>query len=211
MKLNIVVPWVLVLGLSAGLASVLVKNNAKDAELTSLRQQAGEMEQLEAELAEARQRGQVSEDQVLVSRKDKEELLRLRNEVGTLRDERLKLARDIQTAQGRADAAKAQADDALRQAQAMTAQAAQMRATNRTAAIDTRSACINQLRQIDGAKQQWALENQKTAEAIPTAQEIAPYIGLGGNTLPPCPAGGVYSINAVGVVPGCSIPGHALQ
>jgi hypothetical protein len=38
-----------------------------------------------------------------------------------------------------------------------------------------RNACINNLRQIDAAKQEWALENDKTADAIPTEQDLLPY------------------------------------
>ena len=40
--------------------------------------------------------------------------------------------------------------------------------------------CINNLRQIDAAKQQWALENSKTDDAVPTALELLPYLRDGG-------------------------------
>jgi hypothetical protein len=40
-------------------------------------------------------------------------------------------------------------------------------------------ACVNNLRQLDGAKQQWALENRKTAQAIPAPQGIAPCLRTG--------------------------------
>jgi len=72
-----------------------------------------------------------------------------------------------------------------------------------------RNTCLNNLRQIDAAKQQWALANSKTSDATPTVQEIAPY--LPGNALPVCPAGGTYTLNAMNKLPTCSIPGHALQ
>lgn len=70
-----------------------------------------------------------------------------------------------------------------------------------------RNECINNLRQIDSAKQQWALENNKSDSAIPTAVELLPYLQ---NGFPTCPSGGRYSINAVGDFPTCSIPGHTL-
>ena len=70
------------------------------------------------------------------------------------------------------------------------------------------NACINNLRIIDAAKQQWALENDKTADAIPPAQDLLPYFR--GGIFPVCPSGGGYTINAVGVPPTCSIPGHVL-
>jgi hypothetical protein len=69
--------------------------------------------------------------------------------------------------------------------------------------------CINHLRQIDAAKNQWALENNKPTGVTPTAQDIAPY--LTNENIPSCPAGGFYSINAIGEPPTCSIAGHALQ
>jgi hypothetical protein len=65
------------------------------------------------------------------------------------------------------------------------------------------NACINNLRQIDGAKQQWALEQRKLDTDVPTATDIAPYIK--GNHVPTCPNGGVYTVGAVNTDPTCSI------
>ena len=48
----------------------------------------------------------------------------------------------------------------------------------------------------------------KTDDDIPTALELLPY--LKDAVFPTCPSGGTYTINAVGVPPTCSIPGHAL-
>jgi uncharacterized protein (DUF3084 family) len=76
------------------------------------------------------------------------------------------------------------------------------------AAVNQLNACINNLRQVDAAKQEWALENNKATAAVPTAQDLLPYLPDG--LFPVCPAGGLYSINAVGVTPTCSIPGHVL-
>ena len=70
-------------------------------------------------------------------------------------------------------------------------------------------ACINNLRMIAGAKQQWALENKKSATDTPTAADIAPYFPKNNPIV--CPAGGTYSINAVNVAPTCTVPTHALQ
>lgn len=73
------------------------------------------------------------------------------------------------------------------------------------------NACVNNLRAIDGAKQQWALENKKHATDTPTAEDVRPYLGRGTNyEFPVCPGGGVYTIGAVGEKPTCSIPGHVL-
>lgn len=68
--------------------------------------------------------------------------------------------------------------------------------------------CINNLRQIDAAKQQWALENGKKADDIPTAEDLKPYFKNG--VFPTCPSGGTYTIGADSNAPTCSIPGHKL-
>jgi hypothetical protein len=39
--------------------------------------------------------------------------------------------------------------------------------------------CINNLRQIDAAKQQWVLENSKTNNEVPTWSDLKPFLGRG--------------------------------
>ena len=70
------------------------------------------------------------------------------------------------------------------------------------------NACINNLRQIDAAKQQWALEKNKDATDVPTVQDLAPYFKDG--IFPVCPDGGTYAINALSTAPTCTIAGHVL-
>ena len=75
------------------------------------------------------------------------------------------------------------------------------------------NACINNLRQIDGAKQQWALETKQNGTATPVATDIDPYMGRSGSTANVlCPAGGAtatfassYTINSVTNSPACQI------
>jgi general secretion pathway protein G len=56
------------------------------------------------------------------------------------------------------------------------------------------NACINNLRQYDGAVQQWALENKKSSSDPYGLTSIQPYIKLdSNNNLPQCPAGGTYA------------------
>ncbi len=70
-----------------------------------------------------------------------------------------------------------------------------------------KNACINNLRQIDGAKEQWALENKKSAGSASVAAEVEAYIKGGA---PKCPAGGTYTYGAVDTSPTCGITGHTL-
>jgi hypothetical protein len=71
------------------------------------------------------------------------------------------------------------------------------------------NACINNLRQIDGAKQEWALENNKKGSDTPTQADLVRFINKNG-PFPVCPAGGTYTIGAVSNAPTCSIPKHKL-
>ena len=75
-------------------------------------------------------------------------------------------------------------------------------------ALIHRNTCINNLREIDAAKQQWALEKNATLDAVPTVKNLLPYLKNG--VFPACPDGGTYSINSVEDLPTCSIPGHVL-
>jgi hypothetical protein len=74
------------------------------------------------------------------------------------------------------------------------------------------NACINNLRQIDAAANQFALENRKrTGDPISFPSDLTPYIKLTDDSkIPPCPDGGVYTLTKVGDTPTCSIPGHVL-
>jgi prepilin-type N-terminal cleavage/methylation domain-containing protein len=74
------------------------------------------------------------------------------------------------------------------------------------------NACINNLRQIDGAKQQWALENKQVSTvAAPNLSVIQPYLGRGtAGTVPTCPASGIYTINDLTTAPSCTVANHVL-
>ena len=74
------------------------------------------------------------------------------------------------------------------------------------------NACLNNLRQIDGSKQQWALENGKVATDTPADTDIQPFLGRGsGGSIGSivCPLAttktlvGSYTIGNVGTAPVC--------
>ena len=79
------------------------------------------------------------------------------------------------------------------------------------------NACINNLRQIDAAVNEWALETKQTTGATVTFPgALTPYIKLNASSsIPGCPAGGTYAVAAVGNSPTCTLantvtPGHFL-
>jgi|ERR1043165_2914431 prepilin-type N-terminal cleavage/methylation domain-containing protein len=70
------------------------------------------------------------------------------------------------------------------------------------------NACINNLRQIDSATQQWALETGASDATAPTS---AVYAYIKGGVVPKCPANGKYTLGAdVTKTPTCNIGGHTL-
>jgi hypothetical protein len=213
-------PWLCVLGLAAGLGWLYSADKKKDADMAVLREDSQQLQQVKAELEQVKAAGaQAATDELTRLRKEHDELLRLRNEARQLRTDKQQLSAQAQTAQVQAQRAQAQ----VQTLQANPAQPGAPAATDAAAraAFEARygltsqntqqaqvNACINNLRMIDGAKQQWALEKQKGPNAMPTAADLSPY--LRSNTLPVCPAGGVYTLNPVYLAPLCNIPGHAL-
>jgi prepilin-type N-terminal cleavage/methylation domain-containing protein len=74
------------------------------------------------------------------------------------------------------------------------------------------NACINNLRLVDAAKQQWALEQKKQTTDTMAGTDLQPYLGRGANgELPTCPVDPgnsfttSYQPNNVGTTPQCLI------
>jgi hypothetical protein len=77
-----------------------------------------------------------------------------------------------------------------------------------------KNACVANLKQIDGAVQQWALENRKSGKAPVTTSDVLEY--LKGSVLPMCPQGGTYQVTTPDQLPICTIngqtcPRHSLE
>ncbi|MCL5098828.1 MAG: prepilin-type N-terminal cleavage/methylation domain-containing protein [Candidatus Omnitrophica bacterium] len=71
--------------------------------------------------------------------------------------------------------------------------------------------CIANLKQIEGAVQQWALEEKKPAGAAVTLTDISgdatKQLKGAINTDINCPAGGTYAVTTVDALPTCSVGG----
>lgn len=69
-----------------------------------------------------------------------------------------------------------------------------------------RTACIANLKAIEGAKAFWALENKKQPSDIPNDADLfGPDKAI--SAKPKCPEGGIYTLNAVSDSPQCSVHG----
>jgi prepilin-type N-terminal cleavage/methylation domain-containing protein len=65
------------------------------------------------------------------------------------------------------------------------------------------NACVANLKQIEGAKEQWALENKKTVGTPVDVAAVNSY--LKNSAAPQCHADGTYTYNPVGKAPTCSL------
>lgn len=218
-----ILPWLAALALLGAAAFLFSTNRKLVAEVTALRTESVQMESLRAEVDQLKATGSPAQaEEIARLKKNTEELLKLRNENRQLRDASKQLEQQAQTAQAREQAARAQAEAANSQVaaittniHALTAQALseQQKALAARYGVQTLTAdqilsgCINNLRHVDGAKQQWALENRKTANDVPNESDVAAYLK---NGVPKCPGGGAYTLGAVGVAPVCSVASHAL-
>ena len=209
--MKIIIPWLVALLAIGGVFYFHNTTQQATQAAATLQQQVQELQTVREE-NEKLKTSQVSKDELERLQKDSHEVLKLRNQVQLLRGEQDKLKQSAQAAQNQSQQAQAQIEAV--QSQLKTAQQAAV--TARTAALpataeDQANSCINLLRQIDAAKNQWALETGKTGDALPTEHDIAPYLKLDADgNIPKCPAGGTRTINAANVSPACSIAGHVL-
>jgi len=208
MKLNRAFVWLLVVAFLVSEVFLFSALRQKQAAQNSYQTQKQRADDLQAQLDSLKSSNADSQSAELSKlRADNQDLPRLRNQVTQLQTANQKLSQQLKATTSYAQQQQVQ----LQQLSAESQQAravAQITVEQAEAAVERRNTCINNLRQIDAAKQQWALENNKPADAIPAAQDLLPYLKDG--IFPVCPSGGTYTINAVGDLPTCSIPGHAL-
>ncbi len=205
-----ILPWLLVVAFGAAAASFYISGSAKDRQLDSMHAQIQEMDAVRTKADELQKQVTEQTEQIASMQKDNAELLKLRGQVRQMTDENAKLQKQVATAQTQAERSQAE----VQQVQARVAENAKAMAEQQVLQArqnaGAANACINNLRLIDGAKQQWALEKNKTADDIPQPQDLLPYLGRNAQ-FPQCPGGGRYTLNAVSKAPTCSMPGHALQ
>src|SRR6266446_2482340 len=77
---------------------------------------------------------------------------------------------------------------------------------------ESSNACINNLRQLDGAKQQWALAHNKATNDVPSWDHIRPYVKLSpSGELPRCTRGGAYTLGRIDEPPSCAVMEHNMS
>lgn len=69
--------------------------------------------------------------------------------------------------------------------------------------------CFENLKQIEAAKQLFGMESaKKNGDDVSESDIVGPALFI--RKMPECPAGGTYSIGAIGANATCTIPGHSL-
>jgi len=199
-----ILPWILVVGLAVGVVAQYSANHKQESELAQLREQIAELQKQQTPSEQAKKTSDSENQELAQLRQDHDDLLRLRNKVRKLEDENAQLAKAAQSASKSApqqlapqDLQKLQAENNQLRAQAMFAQA-----TNQF------NVCVANLRQIQTAKEQWAAANGRPVGSLVNPPDIAN--SFPNKTVPSCPAGGIYTLNPVGINPICSSPGHVL-
>ena len=210
MKTKSWVLWLLVAAFLASVGFLFLANRQKVVALDSARAAEQHAAALQAQLDQLKSSIAAERNAELSKlRADNLDLPRLRNQVTQLQAANMKFQAANQKLTQQLQAILTTAQDQQTQLEKLVTEKQQARAAaQQSDAEAARNTCINHLRQIDAAKNEWALENNKTTGAIPTAQDIAPYIKLDANgNIPSCPSGGTYTIGAVGESPSCSIHG----
>jgi uncharacterized protein (DUF3084 family) len=175
-------------------------NHERDAALADLRDARQQLQQTQAELSDLKTSSAGLEVAEVSSLRKQNEVLTgkvaaLQKNVEQLQAESRQTAQHLTTARTALE---------LQQEHLKQLQTEQQQAT----LVANANACIANLRALDAAKQQWALEKARGTDAVPTAQDLLPYLKDG--VFPTCPDGGNYTLNAVGELPTCSIQGHVL-
>lgn len=188
------------------------EKGALQSQLAELREQVRQMETKATDPKEVeRLRAQAREAVEL--KKEVEEVHRLRGEVTLLRKDKATFEKaSAENAQLRDWASRVQAENAVVRGQNQSlaqAQAAAISGASPQVEQTHKALCIANLKQLDGAIQQWALENNRKAT---DDVELRPVLSfLKGSLLPVCPSRGLYQPGpTVSAAPTCSIPGHTL-
>jgi septal ring factor EnvC (AmiA/AmiB activator) len=210
MKLKDWVLWLCVVALLVTEVFLFSANRQKEAAVVQLRESEQKVEQLQADL------DQLKNSSVSTLRTENARLRAdnqgLTQKFSQLQGQNRQLQQQVQKLNQQLETAHTAAQQQQQQLEQMQTETQQTGAATESTADASanaqQNACINNLRLIDAAKQEWALEYNRPANAVPTVQNLLPYFTDG--VIPTCPAGGVYTLNVVGVPPTCSIAGHVL-
>jgi hypothetical protein len=212
-KFKDVFPVICIVLLIISEALLFSANHQKSVAQAKLAEAQREVSDLETEFIQFTNSIIANESQELIrARAENKDLPRLRSQIEQLQADNTKILQELNTARESLGQRQEQLQEIQMQseqdAQNQQAQAQALDQAVTQTETQERTACIANLRLIYAGKQAWALDKGKTDSDVPTEQDLLPY--LKGNVFPVCPAGGTYTIGAVGQSPTCTIAGHVL-
>jgi hypothetical protein len=190
-------PWVLTIIFATTTLMQFSRNQKMDSELSRLPALQTELDNMRAEIEEAR-KTHVDQNELERLRKEGEEVYKLRNQIGLLKKQ---LA---QRPPPMGEIARADSQPQPPDPTAVEPETPQEDPVTK----QQREQCIQNMKVIEEAKTMWAVANNKNAGDKATIADIT--TALPNNSMPLCPAGGVYNLNEVGIPVSCSIPAHSL-
>ena len=197
-------PW-LCLGLMLVSEIFLLRSNsARDAALSDLHEAKTRLAQAQADLDDLKNANPGAQAAEINRLRHQNEILA--NKLAAVQGSVDKLQKESQQNSQHLDTARTALQ--LQQEHLQQLQAEKLQAAAQATEAANAAACMANLRLIDSAKQQWALDKNKDAAAVPTEQDLLPYFKDG--VFPVCPDGGVYSLNSMAETPACAIIGHVL-
>ena len=196
--------WLSIIALMATAALGYLFVNTKQAREKELESLRAENQQELAKQTEELERLRSENKEVERLRSEGQEVVKLRAEAAQLRV--------LQKEQQKVLAENQQLKGTIQQLQQVGSENSNLRNQNQQlqgaiAANASTSACINNLKAIEGIKARWAADLQKHPTDIPLDTDL---FGPGKYLpqKPACPSGGIYTIGAVQAKPTCSTPGH---
>ena len=208
--------WVLWLCVAALLATEIFLFRAKsqkDAALVQLHESQQKAAQLQSDLDQLKNSSvaTLSTENARLRAENQgltQKFPQLQAENSRLREQNQKLTQQLETAHSTAQQQQQQLQQMQAESQQASATAPESATESPASAVTQHNACINNLRQIDAAKQQWALENNKAGRC--PSDGPGPFALFCGRPVSGLSCRRIYTINAVGVPPTCSVPGHVL-
>jgi len=197
-------PWLCLVLMLVAEIFLVRSNSARDAALTDLREARTQLAQAQSDLADLKNTNPGAQTAEINRLRHQAEILTnklaaMQTTIDRLQQESQQNSQHLTTAR----TALQLQQEHLQQLQ----QEQQQAAANAAAAANT-ATCIANLRALETAKEQWAIDKNKDVNSVPTAQDLLPY--LKDNVFPTCPDGGTYTLNSMTDTPTCSQPGHVL-
>jgi len=197
-------PWLCLVLMLVSEIFLLRSNSARDAALTDLHEATTRLARAQSDLDDLKNANPGAQAAEINRLRHQNEILS--NKLAALQGTIDKLQKESQQNSQHLDTARTALQ--LQQEHLQQLQAEKQQAAAQAAEAANAAACIANLRLIDSAKQQWALDKNKDPNSVPTEQDLLPYFKDG--VFPVCPDGGAYSLNSMAEAPACTIAGHVL-